>query len=100
MLDSRRYSIVYEEKMLMDACFVGADEDSGLEQGDISKLGIIKLECFRILLMGRKPYNCTNHGASFDMRPVSEKAKKIGWHRVTCVLSIIADTHERIMDQM
>lgn len=100
MHGSRRKPIAYEDKVLIDARLVGADEDSGLDQGDISKLGIIKLECFRISIMGRKPYTGTNHGANFDMRPVNEKAKKIGWHRVTCVLSIIVDSHERIMDQM
>ncbi|EIM86218.1 uncharacterized protein STEHIDRAFT_122165 [Stereum hirsutum FP-91666 SS1] len=58
------------------------EEDIGLLRPDVSKLGVIEIQFFRVVITGTNLDPMIFHSA-FSTEAVSEKAKKVGWHRTS-----------------
>lgn len=56
------------------------EEDTSLSRPDVSKLGIIEIQYFRVVVHGQRAPRPFRPREVFETGPVSEKAKKVGWH--------------------
>lgn len=64
--------------------FATDEDDIGFSRPDVSKLGVIEVQFFRVVILGANTEPRTFHTA-FETDAVSEKAKKVGWHRTSYV---------------
>ncbi|VDB96168.1 unnamed protein product [Peniophora sp. CBMAI 1063] len=71
------------------------EDDGEAPAFDISKLGVIEVQVCRAITThdGQNPYNRKDRDVQSSLGPVSEKAKKVGWHSVS--LGAAQPTHPR-----
>lgn len=62
------------------------DDEDGFSQVDVAKLGLIEIQFHRTALRGLYPAIDSRGGAELlSSAPVSERSKKVGWHRTAYV---------------
>lgn len=86
------FSSICHELGLNQLCLmcVDMDDEDGFPQVDVAKLGLIEIQFHRTVLCGLYPATDSRGAAELlSSAPVSERSKKVGWHRTAYVFPFV-----------